>query len=81
MVVTWDPSHSVAYIRLREKRGDVETVAAGEEIRVDMAPYGTVYGFELLNANSESDHRGGVHVPLVNEASGERRQIAVPERG
>ncbi|MDI7269580.1 MAG: hypothetical protein QME96_16455 [Myxococcota bacterium] len=31
MIVTWDPSHNIAYIRLREKRGDVETVAVGDE--------------------------------------------------
>ncbi len=39
------------------------------------------YGIEPLDADARPDHRGGVHVPLVNEASGERRQIAVPERG
>ena len=70
MVVTWDPSQNIAYIRLREKRGDVETAAVGDEIRVDMAPDGTIYGIELLNANAQLAYRCGVHVLLV---VGERR--------
>jgi hypothetical protein len=36
--------------RLREKQGQVEAFQISDELVVDMAPGGTVYGIELLNA-------------------------------
>ena len=36
---------------LREKTAQVETVHLCDELNVDIAPDGTVYGVELLHAN------------------------------
>ena len=51
MKFTYDPRYNIAYIRFQEKRSEVEAIHLSDEIVVDMAPDGTVYGIELLNAN------------------------------
>ena len=75
MKLTYDPRYNVAYLRLHEKVGQVETIQLTDEINIDLASDGTVYGIELLNANEQL--RGGEHgnLVLVNEASGERQEI------
>ena len=56
----------------------VETVRVSDELNVDMAPDGTIYGIELLNANRQlrADHLDKLVV--VNEESGESREIELP---
>ena len=51
MKITFDLSHNIAYIRFREKKGQVETTRVNYDLHVNLAPDGTVYGVELLNAN------------------------------
>src|SRR5712692_3447444 len=46
MRLTYDPRYNIAYIRFQEKRTDVETVRISDELVVDMAPDGTIYGIE-----------------------------------
>ena len=53
MRLTYDPRQNVAYIRLRDRRADVETIRVSDELNIDIAPDGTVYGIELLNANEQ----------------------------
>ena len=53
MKLSYDPRYNIAYIRLREKTGEVETIRVSDELNVDLAPDGTVYGIELLNANEQ----------------------------
>jgi uncharacterized protein YuzE len=53
MKLSYDPRYNIAYIRLREKTGEVETIRVSEELNIDLAPDGTVYGIELLNANEQ----------------------------
>ena len=53
MRFTYDPRYNIAYIRLQEKRAEVEAIRISDELSVDMAPDGTVYGIELLNANEQ----------------------------
>jgi uncharacterized protein YuzE len=51
--LTYDPAYNIAYLRLREKGQAVETIRLSDEINIDIAPDGTVYGIELLNANAQ----------------------------
>jgi uncharacterized protein YuzE len=51
--LTYDPRRNIAYLRLQEKGSEVETIRVSEELNVDVAPDGTVYGIELLNANEQ----------------------------
>src|SRR5438034_290731 len=53
MKLTYEPRYNVAYLRLHEKTAEVETIRVSDELNVDVAPDGTVYGIELLNANEQ----------------------------
>lgn len=53
MKLTYDPRYNIAYIRLHEKLVEVETIKVSNELNVDIAPDGTIYGIELLNANEQ----------------------------
>jgi uncharacterized protein YuzE len=53
MKVTYDKTHNIAYIRFREKIEEVQTLQISDELNIDIAPDGTLYGIELLNANEQ----------------------------
>ncbi len=75
MKLTYDPRYNIAYICLRDITEQVETIQVSDEMNIDLAPDGTVYGIELLNANQQLgvDHQGSLIV--VNEALGESAEI------
>jgi len=74
MMLTYDPRYNVAYLRFHEKTAQVQTIRISDELNVDVAPDGTIYGIELLNANEQlRGEQGGLLV--VNEASGESTQV------
>ncbi|MBM4020622.1 MAG: DUF2283 domain-containing protein [Planctomycetes bacterium] len=76
MKLTYDPRYDIAYLRLHEKAGrEVDTLRLSDELNVDIAPDGTVYGIELLNANEQLRGEDGGNLILVNEAEGKRREI------
>jgi uncharacterized protein YuzE len=77
MKLTYDPRYNIAYIRLHEKKVEVETVRVSDELNVDIAPDGTVYGIELLNANEQLRSEDEGNLVVVNEAVGERREISL----
>ena len=75
MQLTYDPRHNIAYLRLQEKIDQVETVRVSEELHIDLAPDGTVYGIELLNANQQLHAEDQGKPVVINEAAGDRREI------
>ena len=75
MKLTYDPRHNVAYLRFQEKTAEVETIQLSEALNVDLAPDGTVYGIELLNANEQLRGDNGGHLVVVNEAAGKTDDI------
>ena len=77
MKLTYDPRYNIAYIRLHEKKVEVETIRVSDELNVDIAPDGTVYGIELLNANEQLRSEDQGNLVVVNEAVGERREISL----
>ncbi len=80
MRLTYDPRYNVAYIRFREKRGQVEAIKVSEELVVDLAPDGAIYGIELLNANEQLVREDGNLFLFINEATGEQVEwpLSVP---
>lgn len=46
-----------------------------DEVVVDMAPDGTIYGLELLNANQQLRHAETGTLLVINEATGERAEL------
>lgn len=55
MKIIYDPKYNIAYIQLREKIKDVETLKISDEVNIDLTPDGKIYGIELLNANDQLD--------------------------
>ena len=53
MRLTFNRAHNIAYLHLRPRGAEVETVCVGDELNVDLAPDGSVYGIELLSANEQ----------------------------
>lgn len=53
MKITYDPRYNIAYIRLRDKSCNIETLHISDELNIDISPDGKVYGFELLNAKEQ----------------------------
>jgi uncharacterized protein YuzE len=76
MRLTYDPRFNIAYIRFRQKSTEVQSVKISDELIVDMAPDGTIYGIELLNANEQMHRDEMGNLLLINEATGE--QVEVP---
>lgn len=80
MKVTFDLKENVGYIYLREPQPDVrvETVTLSDEVNVDMAPDGTVYGIELLNANAQLKAGGDEVLVLVNQVLDRTERVPLP---
>lgn len=75
MELTYDPNYNIAYIRLRDKKSDVETIRISDELNVDMAPDGTVYGIELLNANEQLRSGDVLRLLVTNESTGDQTEV------
>jgi len=77
--LTYDPRYNVAYIHLKEKTAEVETVHISEELSIDLAPDGTIYGIELLNANEQLMPTPNGKLVVVNEERGQTTEIALSQ--
>ncbi len=75
MKFTYDPRYNIAYIRFQEKSAEVETIRLSDEVVVDIAPDGTIYGIELLNANEQIGREDAGELIVVNEATGKRAEL------
>jgi uncharacterized protein YuzE len=74
MKLSYDPKHNVAYIRLHEKTGQVTTLSISDDMNIDIALDGTVYGIELLNANRQLSGDQGA---FIVESGGQRQAITL----
>ena len=77
MKLTYDSRYNIAYIRLHEKVGEVETIKISDELNIDIAPDGTIYGIELLNANEQLRKEDAGRLLVVNDATGERSEVSL----
>ena len=75
MRFTYDPRYNIAYIRFHEKCAEVETIRVSDELVVDIAPDGTIYGIELLNANEQLRREDTGKLLVINEATGEQVEL------
>ncbi len=74
MKITYESRYNVAYLRFREKPESVETLKLSDEINIDIAADGTLYGIELLNANEQLSATDDGRLVVVDPA-GEERSI------
>jgi uncharacterized protein YuzE len=75
MKLSYDPQYNIAYIQLRHKAGKVKTVQVSDELNVDLAADGTIYGIELLNANEQLAE--GKDLVLENVTTGRSRKVSL----
>ncbi len=74
MKLSYDRKANIAYLRFHEKHGTVTTLKISDEMNIDIAPDGTVYGIELLNA---SEQLAEDHGSLIIEVAGRKQKIAL----
>jgi uncharacterized protein YuzE len=72
MRLTYDPKQNIAYIRFREATEQVETLTISDELSIDLAPDGSIYGIELLNANDQLRRADGGRLVFAPEGAAER---------
>jgi uncharacterized protein YuzE len=77
MKLTFDRTHNIAYLRLRPRGAQVETIRVSDELNVDLAPDGSVYGIELLNANEQLHAADDGKLILVDEADGREVELSL----
>ena len=75
MRFSYDPQYNIAFIRFKSKSEEVEAIKISDEMVVDMATDGTVYGIELLNANDQLRREDEGKLLIINEATGETIDI------
>jgi len=81
MKLTYDLRYNIAYIQLHDKPAQVETIRVSKELNIDIAPDGTVYGIELLNANEQLATGDRGVLVIVNAARGDRHEIPLGATG
>ena len=77
MKISYDPQYNIAYIKVREKSGEVETLQISDEINIDITPDGKIYGIELLNANEQLQDEKEKELVLINEMTGEKASLSI----
>jgi uncharacterized protein YuzE len=75
MKLTYDRDRNIAYLRLRPKGSDVETIQVSDELNVDIAADGSVYGIELLNANEQLHATDEGKLVLVDQTAGKEAEL------
>jgi uncharacterized protein YuzE len=53
MKLTYDRDKNIAYLRLRPKGAEVDTIRISDEMNIDMAPDGSVLADEVENREVE----------------------------
>jgi uncharacterized protein YuzE len=74
MKLTYDPLHNIAYLKFHEAGEQVTTLCISNELNIDIAPDGTLYGIEMLNANAQLAEDGG---NLILELGNTRQELAL----
>ncbi len=77
MKINYDPRYNIAYIKIREKIAEVETLRISDEINIDITPDGRIYGIELLNANEQLEISKSKELVLINEMTGQKAELQI----
>jgi uncharacterized protein YuzE len=72
---TYDARYNIAYLAFQEKTAQVETIHVSDQVNIDLAPDGTLYGIELLNANEQLRIETDPILRVVNEARDEASEL------
>ena len=75
MRFAYDPKYNIAYLKFQEKSTEVHTLKVSDELNIDLASDGTIYGIELLNANEQIYRQDEGKFLLINEVTGEKAEL------
>ena len=78
MQLRYDPRYNVAYLKFHEKTAQVQSIRLSEALVIDLAPDGTIYGIELLNANEQLGGTATGQLIVTNEATGKIAEVSLP---
>lgn len=76
MKLSYDPQGNVAYLRLSERQGEVETIEVTSDFLVNIDATGAVCGIELLNANAQLIAGDDDKVVFVNQLNGKKGEFS-----
>lgn len=77
MQINYDPTYNIAYIQLREKSTEIETIKISDELNVDISPDGKIYGLELMNANEQLGITDRSIFTFINEKSNKKFELPI----
>ena len=78
MQVEYDIKYNIGYIRFKEKPEHVTSLKISEDLVVDMAADGSIYGIELLNLKDQLFGDQTTELILHNENSGNKKGVELP---
>jgi uncharacterized protein YuzE len=78
MKISYDPRYNIAYIQLREKTNQIETLRISDELNIDISSDGKIYGIELLNANEQLQIKKGGEFVLIDESTHKTVKLPIP---
>jgi uncharacterized protein YuzE len=78
MQVEYDIKYNIGYIKFKEKPEKVTSLKISEDLVVDMASDGSIYGIELLNLKDQLFADKANELILYNENTGSRKEVALP---
>ena len=77
MRLSYDKQLNVAYLRLREKSSEVETLRLSDDLLIDIGPDGRVFGIEFLNAAEQLADEDDGHILFTDPTTGEEKRLKV----
>ena len=75
MKMTYDLKYNIGYISFKEKTKQVNSIKLSEDLVVDIAPDGSIYGIELLNVKEQMFGDKLKQVLLLNENTGKQTSV------
>jgi uncharacterized protein YuzE len=78
MQVEYDIKYNIGYIKFKEKPENVTSLKISEDLVVDMASDGSIYGIELLNLKDQLFADKATEMILYNENTGSKKEVALP---
>jgi len=77
MELSYDSTYNIAYLKLRTKTEEVEAIRVSDELVIDIAPDGKVYGIELLNANEQLGLLSKKSFTFINEKDDKKVEVSI----
>ena len=78
MELDYDIRYNIGYIKFKEKQAHVTSLKISEDLVVDMAADGSIYGIELLNLKEQLFANNTAGLLLHNENTGNKKEVELP---